>query len=108
MRRIQRTSEELSNYLAINKFSEKSINVLEVVNFRQQLRRRVLSLSDNSHQSTSALRLQFAVQNFRVSAIISTVDTTGHRWSASVVLVASTFCLRQSTGTSSFRLSSPV
>jgi len=89
MRRIQRISEEFSNYLAVNKFPENSINVPEVVNFRQQLRRRVLSLSDNSRRSTSTLRLQFAVQDFRVPAIVSSVDTTGHRWSASVVLVAS-------------------
>ena len=35
------------------------------------------------------MNLQFAVQDFRVPAIVSLDDTTGHRWSASVVLVAS-------------------
>ena len=49
----------------------------------------MLSIVDNSRRSTSTLNLQFAVQDFRVPAIVSLDDTTGHRWSASVVLVAS-------------------
>ena len=42
---IQRVSEQFPNCSLVNKFREKSVDVLEVVNFRQQLRRRVLSLA---------------------------------------------------------------
>ena len=42
---IQRVSEQFPNCSLVNKFREKSVDVLEVVNFRQQLRRQVLSLA---------------------------------------------------------------
>ena len=42
---IQRVSEQFPNCSLVNKFPEKSVDVLEVVNFRQQLRRQVLSLA---------------------------------------------------------------
>ena len=85
-----------------------TVDVLEVVNFRQQLRRRVLSLA-------------ITVVELRRRCVYSLAEFAGacrrfirrHDRPSLVgqcYFVASTlFCLRQqSTGTSSFRLSSPV
>jgi len=86
VRRIQRLSEEFPSYFLINKISENIVDVPEVVNFRQQLRHRLLSKSITEvklRRTASTLRLQW--QHLPVSANVSLVDSTDHRWSASVV-----------------------
>ena len=109
-RRVRRYSELFLNLLRINKVSEKQRRLLEVVNFRQQLRRCLLSIVDNrSRPSSIDVRVASKVwQHWSVPAIVSCVDAADRHWSDSFVSIASVCCLRQSNGTSSFRLSSLV
>ena len=109
-RRVRRYSELFLNLLRINKVSEKQRRLLEVVNFRQQLRRCLLSIVDNrSRPSSINVRVASKVwQHLSVPAIVSCVDAADRHWSDSFVSATSVCCLRQSNGTSSFRLSSLV